>query len=174
MKRDGRSSGSLSTFPNMCTIPPGFLKSLACNFFFKSEIKLLHILKPLYFQDNEGLVKRIMEVEELSNDALSHRKSIMARLDTYGDDYRSVPVVIPSESEVNSSVSAAARGTTATQPSNLIDKKASGGGKKRKLIDAATSAATVAPSPTTTAMTTSPETDTKQPRPPRDKSLPKR
>ena len=141
-------------------------------FFFKSEIKV-HILKPLYFQDNEGLVKRIMEVEELSNDALSHRKSIMARLDTYGDDYRSVPVVIPSESEVNSSVSAAARGTTtATQPSNLIDKKASGGGKKRKLIDAATSAATVAPSPT--AMTTSPETDTKQPRPPRDKSLPKR
>ena len=112
-----------------------------------------------------------MEVEELSNDALSHRKSIMARLDTYGDDYRSVPVVIPSESEVNSSVSAAARGTTATQPSNLIDKKASGGGKKRKLIDAVTSA-TVAP-PTTTAMA-SPETDTKQPRTPRDKSLPKR
>ena len=114
-----------------------------------------------------------MEVEELSNDALSHRKSIMARLDTYGDDYRSVPVVIPSEAEVNSSasVAAAARGTTATQPSNLTDKKASGaGGKKRKLIDAATSA-TVAPSPTTTA---SPETDTKQPRPPRDKSLPKR
>ena len=147
---------------------------IACvQFFLKSEIKV-HILKPLYFQDNEGLVKRIMEVEELSNDALSHRKSIMARLDTYGDDYRSVPVVIPSESEVNSSVSAAARGTTATQPSNLIDKKASGGGKKRKLIDAATSATTVAPSPTTTAMTTSPETDTKQPRPPRDKSLPKR
>ena len=116
-----------------------------------------------------------MEVEELSNDALSHRKSIMARLDTYGDDYRSVPVVIPSEAEVTSSAAAAtaaARGTTAsTQPSNLTDKKASGGGKKRKLIDAVTSA-TVAP-PTTTAMA-SPETDTKQPRTPRDKSLPKR
>ena len=115
-----------------------------------------------------------MEVEELSNDALSHRKSIMARLDTYGDDYRSVPVVIPSEAEVTSSAAAAttgARGTTASQPSNLTDKKASGGGKKRKLIDAVTSA-TVAP-PTTTAMA-SPETDTKQPRTPRDKSLPKR
>ena len=114
-----------------------------------------------------------MEVEELSNDALSHRKSIMARLDTYGDDYRSVPVVIPSEAEVTSSAgaaTAAARGTTAsTQPSNLTDKKASGGGKKRKLIDAVTSA-TVAP-PTAMA---SPETDTKQPRTPRDKSLPKR
>ena len=51
-----------------------------------------------------------MEVEHLVKEGLSHRKSIMAKLDAYGDDYRSVPVLIPSEAEAASAV-------RATQPS---------------------------------------------------------
>ena len=119
------------------------------------------------FQDNEGLVKRIMEVEQLVNDALSHRKSIMARLDTYGDDYRSVPVVIPSEAEAASTV-------RASQPSILTgDKKAPG--KKRKLTsgDASTVAAAMAPtSEIKIEPASTPPVNKQQSK--RDKSLPKR
>ena len=39
-------------------------------------------------QDNENLIGRIIEAEHLVKEGISHRKSIMSRLDTYGDDYR--------------------------------------------------------------------------------------
>lgn len=93
------------------------------------------------------MVRRISEVEYLVKDGLSHRKSIMARLDSYGDDYRSVPVVIPSEAEAASAV-------RATQPSIMSDKAK---GKKRKIAD-----------PTAT-----PEASESK-RPQRDPSMPKR
>ena len=116
------------------------------------------------FQDNENLVKRIIEVEQLVNDSLGHRKSIMARLDTYGDNYRSVPVVIPSEAEAASSV-------RSTQPSiSAVDKKGPSG-KKRKLMDAS-AAASMAPSSAESEASSG--TKTPQARTPRDKSLPKR
>ena len=120
------------------------------------------------FQDNEGLVKRIMEVEQLVNDALSHRKSIMARLDTYGDDYRSVPVVIPSEAEAASTV-------RVSQPSILTGDKKAPGNRKRKLTsgDASTVAAAMAPtSEIKIEPASTPPVNKQQSK--RDKSLPKR
>jgi len=79
-------------------------------------------------QDNENLIGRIIEAEHLVKEGISHRKSIMSRLDTYGDDYRSVPVLIPSEAEV---VSAARSNQTSTNPSTP-DQKVPKSGKKRK------------------------------------------
>lgn len=89
------------------------------------QIKKSLILERLFAinQDNENLIGRIIEVEHLVKEGLSHRKSIMARLDTYGDDYRSVPVLIPSEAE-----SASAATTTALSS----DKKVTNSAKKRK------------------------------------------
>lgn len=102
-------------------------------------------------------MNRISEVEDLVRDGICHRKTIMARLDTYGDDYRSVPVVIPSEAEAASAV-------RTTQPSIMVDKKNGKGGKKRKLVDPKAAAV---PNP-------APEEPTSNKRPNRDPSLPKR
>ena len=98
------------------------------------------------------MIRRILEVEHLVNEGLSHRKSIMARLDSYGDAYRSVPVLIPSEAEAASAV-------RATQPSIMSEKKTPNSGKKRKLD-------------TTNSATATPESEHK--RPPRDPGMPKR
>lgn len=89
-----------------------------------------------------------MEVEHLVKEGLSHRKSIMARLDSYGDDYRSVPVLIPSEAEAS---------VRSSQPS--LNEKKSSSGKKRKL-------ASNSETPSTP--------DEHQKRPARDPSMPKR
>ena len=56
----------------------------------------------------------------------------MAKLDSYGDDYRSVPVIIPSEAEAASAV-------RATQPSILSDKRGPKSPKKKKMKQAADS-----------------------------------
>merc|ERR1719411_2192916 len=88
------------------------------------QIKKSLILERIFAidQDNENLIGRIIEAEHLVKEGISHRKSIMSRLDTYGDDYRSVPVLIPSEAEV---VSAA---TATLAPDKMVTNSA----KKRK------------------------------------------
>ena len=91
------------------------------------QIKKSLILERIFAidQDNENMIKRILEVEHLVKEGVSHRKSIMARLDSYGDEYRNVPVLIPSEAEAK-----------ATQPSiNPLgsDQKTPKSSKKRKL-----------------------------------------
>ena len=68
-----------------------------------------------------------MEVEGLVQEALCHRKSIMNRLDSYGDKYREVPVLIPNEAEAASAIR---RTSDISQPS--IEKKTLSAGKKRK------------------------------------------
>ena len=94
------------------------------------QIKKSLILERMFAidQDNETLIKRILEVEHLVKEGVSHRKSIMSRLDSYGDEYRNVPVLIPSEAE-------AASALKASQPSlNPLgsDQKTPKTGKKRK------------------------------------------
>lgn len=96
------------------------------------QIKKSLILERIFAidQDNENMIKRIIEVEHLVKEGLSHRKSIMARLDSYGDEYRNVPVLIPSEAETASVAKAA-------QPSSInslgSDQKTPKSSKKRKL-----------------------------------------
>ena len=110
-------------------------------------------------QDNENLVRRIIEVEGLVQEGLSHRKSIMNRLDSYGDTYRNVPVLIPSEAE-------ASKGSSATQPSIAQSEKKTPIGKKRKLkeVSGASELQT----------STAPNNESEAKRTPRDPSLPKR
>lgn len=91
-----------------------------------------------------------MEVEHLVKEGLSHRKSIMARLDSYGDDYRSIPVLIPSEAEAS---------LRPSQPSLSEKKSNSSGGKKRKLA---------------TSSSETPSTPDDHKRPARDPGMPKR
>jgi len=94
------------------------------------QIKKSLILERIFAidQDNENLIGRIIEAEHLVKEGISHRKSIMSRLDTYGDDYRSVPVLIPSEAEAASAVRT---NQTSTNPS-VPDQKPPKSGKKRK------------------------------------------
>lgn len=50
-------------------------------------------------QDNELLVSRVAEVRRLWKRGLRERRLIINRLDTYGDNFRNVPLVIPAEEE---------------------------------------------------------------------------
>ena len=50
-------------------------------------------------QDNELLVSRVAEVRRLWKRGLRERRLIINRLDTYGDNFRNVPLVIPAEDE---------------------------------------------------------------------------
>jgi len=94
------------------------------------QIKKSLILERMFAidQDNENLIGRIIEAEHLVKEGISHRKSIMSRLDTYGDDYRSVPVLIPSEAESASAVRTNQTSTNSSSP----DQKKPKSGKKRK------------------------------------------
>ena len=125
---------------------------------------LFHVLNIFVFQDNENLVRRIIEVEGLVQEGLCHRKSIMNRLDSYGDAYRSVPVLIPSEAEAASSVRGSA--TPAGIDAKSEKKTPSNPGKKRKLNTAEHSQSQ--PS------TPNNENSNEAKRTPRDPSLPKR
>jgi len=134
------------------------------------QIKKSLILERMFAieQDNENLVRRIIEVEGLVQEGLCHRKSIMNRLDSYGDAYRSVPVLIPSEAEAASSVrgSATPAGSSATSASQSEKKTPSNPGKKRKLNNAENS--------TENPSTPNNENSNEAKRTPRDPSLPKR
>ena len=50
-------------------------------------------------QDNELLVSRVREVNRLWKRGLRERKLVIERLDTYGDNFRNVPIVFPVEEE---------------------------------------------------------------------------
>lgn len=73
------------------------------------------------------MIKRILETEQLVNEGLCHRKSIMTRLDTYGDNYRSVPILVPNEAEA-----AAAAAVRTSLPSMPVEAKPTKSAKKRK------------------------------------------
>jgi len=90
-------------------------------------------------------------VEGLVQESLSQRKSIMNRLDTYGDKYREVPVLIPSEAET---ASTGRRGENQTLVPS--EKKSTNNGKKRKLDNA------------------TPDSNSEPKRTPKDPKLPKR
>ena len=127
-------------------------------------ISILYSKNISVIQDNENLVRRIIEVEGLVQEGLCHRKSIMNRLDSYGDAYRSVPVLIPSEAEATSSVRGSA--TPAGIDAKSEKKTPSNPGKKRKLNTAEHSQSQ--PS------TPNNENSNEAKRTPRDPSLPKR
>ena len=124
----------------------------------------------LLFQDNENLVRRIIEVEGLVQEGLCHRKSIMNRLDSYGDAYRSVPVLIPSEAEAASSVRGSATPASSATSSQSEKKTPSNPGKKRKLNNTAEHSSQSTENPSTP----NNENSNEAKRTPRDPSLPKR
>ena len=93
----------------------------------------------------------------------------MNRLDSYGDAYRSVPVLIPSEAEAASSVRGSATPASSATSSQSEKKTPSNPGKKRKLNNTAEhSQSTENPS------TPNNENSNEAKRTPRDPSLPKR
>ena len=51
-------------------------------------------------QDNQLLVSRVKEVKKLWKRGLRERKLIINKLDTFGDNFRNVPIVFPVEDEV--------------------------------------------------------------------------
>jgi len=51
-------------------------------------------------QDNELLVSRVKEVNKLCKRGLRERKLLINKLDSYGDNFRNVPIVFPVEEEV--------------------------------------------------------------------------
>jgi len=50
-------------------------------------------------QDNELLVSRVQEVTKLKTLGLRQRKALILRLDTHGDNFRNVPIVMPPEED---------------------------------------------------------------------------
>lgn len=52
-------------------------------------------------QDNEVVARRIKEVKKLWKKSLKERRLIITKLDTYGDNFRNVPLVFPAEDETN-------------------------------------------------------------------------
>ena len=50
-------------------------------------------------QDNELLVSRVKEVRKLWKRGLRERRLIVNKLDSYGDNFRNVPLVFPTEDE---------------------------------------------------------------------------
>ena len=51
-------------------------------------------------QDNELLVSRVKEVKKLWKRGLRERRLLVNKLDSYGDNFRNVPIVFPVEEEV--------------------------------------------------------------------------
>ena len=51
-------------------------------------------------QDNELLVSRVKEVKKLWKRGLRERRLLVSKLDSYGDNFRNVPIVFPVEEEV--------------------------------------------------------------------------
>ena len=52
-------------------------------------------------QDNEVVARRIKEVKQLWKKSLKERRLLITKLDTYGDNFRNVPIVFPAEDETN-------------------------------------------------------------------------
>ena len=55
-------------------------------------------------QDNEVVARRIKEVKKLWKKSLKERRLIINKLDTYGDNFRNVPLVFPAEDETNKKI----------------------------------------------------------------------
>jgi len=55
-------------------------------------------------QDNEQLVSRIWEVQQLYKEGLKHRKYLMDKLDSYGDNFRSIPICVPNETDKDAQI----------------------------------------------------------------------
>merc|ERR1712133_243870 len=55
-------------------------------------------------QDNEQLVSRIWEVQQLCKEGLKHRKYLMDKLDSYGDNFRSIPICVPNETDKDAQI----------------------------------------------------------------------
>lgn len=55
-------------------------------------------------QDNEVVARRIKEVKKLWKKSLKERRLIINKLDTYGDNFRNVPLVFPAEDETSKKI----------------------------------------------------------------------
>lgn len=52
-------------------------------------------------QDNEVVARRIKDVKKLWKKSLRERRMLITKLDTYGDNFRNIPLVFPAEDETN-------------------------------------------------------------------------